>query len=94
MTRLSETEIIEAQERMLEATMIVEGVVLDAETIALMNQARQLLDDDDLAPEDQAELKEIIDDIQTAQAAGDAELVEELGEDLLDVLFDLEADDE
>jgi len=94
MTRLSETEIMAAQERMLEATMIVEGTALDAETIALMNQARQLLDDDDLAPEDRAELEEIIDDIQTAQAAGDAALVEELGEDLLDVLFDLEADDE
>ncbi|MEA3338530.1 MAG: Hsp70 family protein, partial [Chloroflexota bacterium] len=94
MTRLSETEIIEAQERMLEATMIAEGVALDAETIALMNQARQLLEDDDLAPEDRAELEEIVDDIQTAQAAGEAALVEELEEDLLDVLFDLEADDE
>jgi len=87
MTRLSEAEIMEAQKQMLEATGPTEKVALQAETMALMEQARQLLSEGNLVPEDQAELENLLNELQEAS---DAALIEDLEENLLDLLFDLE----
>jgi molecular chaperone DnaK len=87
MARLSESEIVQAQTRVSATDKAVE---LPSEMLALLEQARQLLDNDELEPEDRAELEELLADVQTAQLAGDAAPLEELQEELLDFLFDLE----
>jgi molecular chaperone DnaK len=81
---LSEAEIMEARERVAEATAPSAG------TTVLIERGRRLLDSDELEPEDRAELEELMADVQAAQGAGDASHVEELLEELLDLLFDLE----
>ncbi len=87
MARLNESEILQAQTRVSAADKAVE---LPAEMLALLAQALQLLENDELEAKDSEELKELITDIQTAQIAGDLTLLEELQEELLDFLFDLE----
>ncbi len=87
MARLNESEILQAQTRVSAADKAVE---LSAEMLALLEQALQLLENDELEAKDSEELKELVTDIQTAQIAGDLTLLEELQEELLDFLFDLE----
>ncbi|MCP4540823.1 MAG: Hsp70 family protein [Chloroflexi bacterium] len=89
MARLSESEILQAQTRVSATDKAVE---LSAEMLALLEQAQQLLDNDELEPEDGDELKELVTDIQAAQLEGDAAHLDELQEELLDFLFDLEED--
>ena len=85
-SRLSETEIVAAK------AWVSEAVALSAETTVLVERSRRLLDGDELGPEDRGELERLIADIRVAEAAGDAERVEEVQEELLDLLFDLESD--
>ena len=100
--RLSETEILEARERVVEATALpaatpsAERMYSSAErmyssaTIVLVERAERLLDGGELEPEDRARLEGVLADVQSAQNAGDVSRVEELSEQLLDLLFDLE----
>jgi len=81
---LSEAEIMEARERVAEAT------APSAEVTVLIERGKRLLDGDELEPEDRVELEELMADVQAAQGAGDIPRVEELLEELLDLLFDLE----
>jgi molecular chaperone DnaK len=87
--RLSEAEIIKAQERVAE-TMLLPAAAPAAETMVLVERARRLLDGGELEAEDRAELEELLADVRSAQDAGDAHRVEALSEELLDFLFDLE----
>jgi len=88
--RLSETEIMEARERIAESTALPVAVA-SAEIMVLVERAQRLLDGGKLKPEDQTELEELLADVRAAQNAGDAARVEMLLEELLDLLFDLES---
>jgi molecular chaperone DnaK len=88
--RLSETEIMAAQERVAE-TMTRAAAEPAAEMAVLVERARRLLEGGGIAAEDRAGLKELLADVRVAQDAGDAPRVEALMEELLDFLFDLES---
>jgi molecular chaperone DnaK len=90
--RLSESEILAAQ-RWVEQTSAVPDQVLVPSTgdAVLLERAQQLLAEDALEPKDRQELESLISDVLAAQAAGDADELHALLEDLLDLLFDLEA---
>jgi multidrug resistance efflux pump len=61
-----------------------------AEVNALLNRARKLLDSGSL-PADQAEqLQEKMKEIQAAHQTSDLDLLDQLSEELLDLLFGLE----
>jgi molecular chaperone DnaK len=85
---LSETEIMEAQERVAETVLL--PVAPAAETTVLVERARRLLEGDEIEAQDRAELESLLADVRAAQATGDASRVDVLLEDLLDLLFDLE----
>ncbi len=88
--RMSEAELLTARE----ALRTYGEVNVDTETPidrALLNRARQLLDDEDLPPEDRQEVKNLLADIEMARQDQDMDWQEQLAEDLLDLLFDLEA---
>jgi molecular chaperone DnaK len=82
--RMSEAEIIKAQK------WVSEAVPPSAEATALVKQAMQLLESDELDAEDRDELEGLLADIQAVQSAGDTSRLDELQEELLDLLFDLE----
>jgi len=52
------------------------------------------LDDDALDAEDRAELAQIVIDINMAQANRDKKRLDELSDELLELLFDLESEEE
>jgi molecular chaperone DnaK len=87
--RLSETEIIEAQERVAE-TMLLQPTAPQAELTVLAERARQLLEGGGIGAQDHARLESLLADVRQAQAAGDTSRVDVLLEELLDLLFDLE----
>lgn len=91
MARLSESELMEAQQKVVGAvTPSEEEVMLPPETEALVDRARQLLTEDGLDESERTELRDLISDIKAAQAEGDVSWRDELEDELLDVLFDLE----
>lgn len=81
--RLSESEILQARKWMAET-------VTQPEDSVLLRRARKLLSKDELKPEEREELEELIAEVEAARSDGDTDLVEELEERLLDLLFDLE----
>ncbi len=91
--RLSEEELLEARH----ALRTYDEVNVDLEPPidpALIEQAQHLLaleGDEALAPEDREELEDLLADIEAARQEGDFTWQEQLAEDLLDLLFDLEA---
>jgi len=87
--RLSEAEIMEAQERVAETMLL--PVASAAETTVLIERAKRLLEGGEIPAEDRARLEELLTDVRLAQDAGDASRVEMLLEVLLDLLFDLES---
>jgi len=93
--RLSEAEILEARERVVEATALPAATpsaerMYSSATTVLVERAERLLDGGELEPEDRARLEGVLADVQSAQNAGDVSRVEALSEQLLDLLFDLE----
>jgi hypothetical protein len=58
--------------------------------MVLLERAQELLDSDTLAPEDRQELEELTSAVLAAHSAGDADRLDALLEELLDLLFDLE----
>lgn len=87
--RLSETEIIKAQERVAEA-MVLPTITPAPETTVLVERAKRLIDGGELGAEDNVELKDLLGDIKAAQDAEDTSRVEALMDELLDLLFDLD----
>jgi molecular chaperone DnaK len=91
--RLSEDELLEARH----ALHTYDEVNVGGETPidhALIKRARHLLElegDDALEPDDREELEELLADIEVARQENDFVWQEQLAEDLLDLLFDLEA---
>lgn len=90
LARLSETEIMKAQDRVSEAVGVAEPIELSSEFEALIARADDLLATTDLESEDRDELEDLLSDIEAAQVTGDASWLDELQEALLDILFDLE----
>lgn len=90
LARLSETEIMKAQDRVSEAVGVAEPIELSSEFEALIARADDLLATADLESEDRDELEDLLSDIEAAQVTGDASWLDELQEALLDILFDLE----
>jgi molecular chaperone DnaK len=99
--RLSETEILAAKSWVAQTTTALpEGQapgdpgrtapVPSGETMVLLERAQELLDSDTLAPEDRQELEELTSAVLAAHSAGDADRLDALLEELLDLLFDLE----
>ncbi|MFP4395274.1 MAG: Hsp70 family protein [Anaerolineales bacterium] len=91
--RLSEEELLEARH----ALRAYDEVNVDIETPidpALLDRAGHLLElegDEALAPDDREELEVLLADIEAARQEGDFAWQERLADDLLDILFDLEA---
>jgi molecular chaperone DnaK len=93
--RMSETEILEAREWAEEqpdagAKPLVLSEITD-EQAALFEQAQKLLTGGELVPDDQVALETLLNDIDRARAADDTEAVDTLFDELVDLLFDLEA---
>jgi len=94
--RLSEAEILAAQDEMPAwSTLLPERAAsgrtaASAETLVLVERARELLKGGTLLPEDRRELEELIDTVLAAQASGETTRLNELLDTLLDMLFDLE----
>ena len=86
---LSEAEILEARGRIAEATGSTPA--LPAEARVLLERAERLMDSDELDPEDREELAQLLADLERARHDGDATHLNHITEDLLDLLFDLEA---
>lgn len=86
---LSEAEILEARGRIAEATGST--LALSTEARVLLERAERLMDGDELDPEDREELAQLLADLERARHDGDAKLLNHITEDLLDLLFDLEA---
>ncbi|HET92184.1 MAG TPA: heat-shock protein Hsp70 [Chloroflexi bacterium] len=86
--RLSETEILAAQSRVEEAFDFPD------ETSALVERAKRLMDGNGLDPEEHNRLQRLMNDIQEARSAGDVPRLTALEDQLLDVLFDMELDEE
>ncbi|NBD35265.1 MAG: Hsp70 family protein, partial [Chloroflexi bacterium] len=91
--RLSEEQLLQARH----ALHTYDEVNVAGETPidhALIKRARHLLElegDEALAPEDREELEDLLADIEAARQESDFAWQEQLAEDLLDLLFDLEA---
>jgi molecular chaperone DnaK len=89
--RLSETEILDAKNRIAyTAVAPPETPILSEEVALLIERARELLDGNKLAPDDRQEIEDLTVAVLAAQKARDADQLEELLEELLDVIFDLE----
>lgn len=88
--RLSAQEIARARERVVARDGAVEEEPLDEATAALIDRARRVLDDD-LTPEDALAVERLIGRIRHAAQEDDQEAVEEYSDELIDLLFDLEA---
>jgi molecular chaperone DnaK (HSP70) len=86
---LSEAEILEARGRIAEATGST--LTLSTEARVLLERAERLMDSDELDPEDREELAQLLADLERARHDGDATHLSHITEDLLDLLFDLEA---
>lgn len=86
---LSEAEILEARGRIAEATGST--LTLSTEARVLLERAERLMDSDELDPEDREELAQLLADLERARHDGDATHLNHITEDLLDLLFDLEA---
>ncbi len=98
-TRLNAAQITEAQSMLVDSYEA--GSVHTVRPLAplevdanLLARANRLLDDDTLLPEDRAELAQLVIDINMAQANRDRRRLDELSDELLEVLFDLENDED
>jgi len=98
-TRLSTAQISAAQVNLVDTYRagsvhtITPLVPLEADA-TLLARANALLDDDALDAEDRAELAQIVIDINMAQANRDKKRLDELSDELLELLFDLESEEE
>jgi molecular chaperone DnaK len=61
-----------------------------AEVNALLNRARKLLDSESLSADQAEQLREKMKKVQSAHQTGDLDLLDQLSEELLDLLFGLE----
>jgi len=92
--RMSEAEILAARDWIEESAAALEGIVIPEESAILIDHANELLASDTMKAESRKELKSLIAHIESAQAAGETENLEDLLDTLEDLLFDLEDDDE
>ena len=98
-TRLSAAQITEAQNNLVDSYhagsvhTITPLVPLETDA-TLLARANRLLDGDALDAEDRAELAQLVIDINMAQANRDQKRLDQLSDDLLELLFDLESDEE
>ncbi len=84
--RLSEKELLAAKSRMEETAEIQPS----PETTILVKRAETLLEEGDLAADEEENLHSLLADIQFAQVSGDVSYQEELLDELVEMLFDLE----
>jgi len=89
-SRLSAEEIARARERVTAPEGAEEKVVLDETIAALIARAQRVLDTG-LAPEQARAIEGIIERIRHAAQQGDHDAVDDFSDELVDVLFDLEA---
>jgi len=98
-TRLSAAQIAEAQNNLVDSYhagsvhTITPLVPLETDA-TLLARANTLLDGEALDAEDRAELAQIVIDINMAQANRDQKRLDELSDELLELLFDLESEEE
>lgn len=96
--RLSPLEIAKSQAKLEEVEMEIEmererddqPSKMDAATVALLDRAQKALDDSNVDEELKEEIQEAISAIRQAAVDGNEELVEEYGDDLVDLLFEAE----
>jgi len=98
-TRLSAAQISEAQTNLADSYQAgtihtVTPLVPLVADMTLLARANRLLDGDTLDAEDRAELAQLVIDINMAQANRDEKRLDQLSDDLLELLFDLESDEE
>ena len=98
-TRLSAAQISEAQTNLADSYQAgtvhtVTPLVPLVADITLLARANRLLDGDTLDADDRAELTQLVIDINMAQANRDEKRLDQLSDDLLELLFDLESDEE
>ncbi|MFQ5855581.1 MAG: Hsp70 family protein [Anaerolineae bacterium] len=90
-SRLSAEEIARARERVTARDGGGEEAALDEATAALIARARRVLDGD-LPPEDALAVEELIGRIRHAAQQGDKDAEDGFSDELVDLLFDLEAE--
>lgn len=88
--RLSADEIAYASDQLAELESAEIEEVDSAEVNALLNRARKLLDSGSLSADQAEQLREKMKEVQSAHQTGDLDLLDQLSEELLDLLFDLE----
>ncbi len=90
--RLSPAQIAQSQAKLadLRAAVGTESPRLDATTIALLDRAQAAMANPSLDPDMADSLREIVAAIHEAAAAGDEAEVETMGDELVDLLFELE----
>jgi molecular chaperone DnaK len=88
--RLSEKELLQAQTH-FEQIEAGEDVSLSPEGVALLERAERLLGDPALGAEDRQELGQALTEIQRARQNEDQGALDDAIDDLLDLLFDIEA---
>jgi molecular chaperone DnaK len=92
--RMSEAEILAARDWVEESAAALEGIVIPEESVILLAHAHELLASDTLKAESRQALGSLLVRIESAQAAGETENLEDLLDTLEDLLFDLEDDEE
>jgi molecular chaperone DnaK len=78
-----------ADEQIEESRKKLEEAWKESEHEALLQAAEDELEDGSMAPEKEEELRELMEEIKRAIAAGDDERAQELEEEITDVLFEL-----
>ena len=92
--RMSEAEILAARDWVEESAAALEGIVIPEESVILLAHAHELLASDTLKAKSRQALGSLLVRIESAQAAGETENLEDLLDTLEDLLFDLEDDEE
>jgi molecular chaperone DnaK len=88
--RLSADEIAHASAQLAEIESAEIQALDNAEVDALLNRAQALLEGGSLSADQTEQLREKVQQVQAAHQAGDLDLLDQLSEELLDLLFDLE----
>lgn len=91
--RLSSLEIAQSQAKLEEVeteSASPKKSKMDAATVALLDRAQKALDDPNVDEDLKEEIQDAISAIRQAAADGNEELVEEYGDDLVDLLFEAE----
>ncbi len=91
--RMSSTQIASSQAKVEEiqaAPVVPSTSKVDAATIALLDRADKALQSPNLDEDLAQDIQDTIKNIREAATNGDQEVVEELGDDLIDLLFEAE----